>query len=83
MHYKYKMTNQKTDHEYLHGISLAKILEYLIDTYWFEWLYEMIPINCFDNNPSEKSSLNFLRKTQWAREKVETLYIETKKEDWE
>jgi len=75
------MTQYKTDHEYLHWISLSNILDFLIDEYGFEWLFELIPVKCFDNNPSEKSSLKFLRNTQWARTKVEALYIQTMRED--
>lgn len=59
----------------LHGITLQKILEQLIDYYGFDTLGELIKIKCFTDNPSVKSSLNFLRKTDWARKKVEELYI--------
>lgn len=62
----------------LHGIKLADILEYLVEYYGWEVLGEKININCFNSNPSIKSSLTFLRKTPWAREKVEQLYIRTK-----
>lgn len=61
----------------LHGITLKTILEKLVDYYGFDTLEELIPINCFKNNPSIKSSLTFLRKTDWARKKVEELYIKT------
>lgn len=61
----------------LHGLTLEKILTRLVDHYSWEGLYENIRINCFDNDPSIKSSLKFLRKTQWARDKVEALYINT------
>lgn len=53
------------------------ILEQLIDFYSFDTLGELIKIKCFSDNPSLKSSLTFLRKTDWARKKVEELYIET------
>jgi len=61
----------------LHGITLQKIVEQLVDFYGFDTLGELIKIKCFNENPSVKSSLAFLRKTQWAREKVEQLYIKT------
>ena len=60
----------------LHGIKLADILEYLVATYGWEALGEIVNINCFRNNPTVKSSLKFLRKTPWAREKVENLYLQ-------
>ncbi len=62
----------------LHGIKLADILDYLVDFYGWEILGQRIDINCFNSNPSIKSSLKFLRKTQWARDKVEQLYLDTK-----
>lgn len=59
----------------LHGVTLEKVLEKLVAHYgWFE-LGRAIKIQCFRNNPSIKSSLTFLRKTPWARKKVEDLYI--------
>jgi uncharacterized protein (DUF2132 family) len=61
----------------LHGITLADILEKLVAEYGFETLGEKINIRCFTHNPTIKSSLTFLRKTPWAREKVEQLYIKT------
>lgn len=61
----------------LHGITLLKILEDLIAFYGFDTLGELIKIKCFTENPSLKSSLTFLRKTPWAREKVEELYLKT------
>lgn len=61
----------------LHGITLQKILEILVDYYGFDTLGELIKIKCFNENPSIKSSLTFLRKTDWARKKVEDLYIRT------
>ena len=63
----------------LHGIRLIDILEYLVDEYGWEDLGYEININCFTNNPSIKSSLKFLRKTKWARDKVERLYLNTLK----
>jgi uncharacterized protein (DUF2132 family) len=61
----------------LHGITLQKIVELLVDFYGFDTLGELIKIKCFNDNPSVKSSLTFLRKTDWARKKVEELYIRT------
>jgi len=66
----------QTSHEILHGISLQKILEQLVEQYWFDELDSRLKMNCFANNPSIKSSLKFLRQTQWARKKVEELYVE-------
>ncbi|MFT6332667.1 MAG: hypothetical protein ACJAW3_001011 [Lentimonas sp.] len=61
----------------LHGISLEKIVTKLVDYYGWEKLGNIISINCFKSEPSVKSSLKFLRKTPWAREKVEKLYIQS------
>jgi len=61
----------------LHGITLQKIMEQLVNYYGFDTLGELIKIKCFTDNPSIKSSLTFLRKTDWARKKVEELYIKT------
>lgn len=61
----------------LHGITLEMMLHHLVDYYGWELLGRTIPINCFNNNPSIKSSLTFLRKTAWARKKVEDLYLES------
>jgi uncharacterized protein (DUF2132 family) len=61
----------------LHGITLQRIMEQLVDYYGFDTLSELIKIKCFTDNPSIKSSLTFLRKTDWARKKVEELYIKT------
>ena len=70
-----KMQNQSKDP--LHGITLQKIIETLVAHYGFDTLGELIPIKCFQSNPSVKSSLTFLRKTDWARKKTEELYIKT------
>ena len=59
----------------LHGITLQKIVEQLVAFYGFDTLGELIKIKCFTDNPSIKSSLTFLRKTDWARKKVEELYL--------
>jgi uncharacterized protein (DUF2132 family) len=61
----------------LHGISLKEILNFLVEKYGWEELSETVKINCFYANPSINSSLKFLRKTQWARDKVEKLYLDS------
>lgn len=61
----------------LHGKTLEAIMVYLVSYYGWEELGDLVPINCFRKNPSIKSSLKFLRRTQWARDKVEKLYVET------
>jgi len=63
----------------LHGVKLATILEVLVEKFGFERLATKININCFKSNPSIKSCLKFLRKTQWARDKVERLYLDSEK----
>ena len=70
------MENQNSK-DPLHGITLQKIVEQLVLFYGFDTLSELIKIKCFAKNPSVKSSLTFLRKTDWARKKVEELYINT------
>ena len=69
---------EKQPNNPLHGIRLVDVLDYLINEYGFQELGRRIKIRCFTNNPTVKSSLTFLRKTPWAREKVEDLYIKTK-----
>lgn len=59
----------------LHGITLEKLLTALVERYGWEALAQQIPINCFSKNPSIASSLKFLRRTPWARAKVEALYL--------
>lgn len=59
----------------LHGITLEKVVTSLVDYYGWDALSKQIDINCFKSNPCIKSSLKFLRKTPWAREKVEALYL--------
>jgi len=61
----------------LHGLTLEKMVTELVKHYGWPGLADRIDINCFKTNPSIKSSLKFLRKTQWARDKVESLYIST------
>ena len=65
--------NQQSDP--LHGKTLEMIVTHLVEMYGWEELGNRIRINCFRNNPGIKSSLTFLRKTPWARKKVEDLYI--------
>lgn len=60
----------------LHGVTLEKILEYLVEKMGWDEMAKQVKVNCFISNPSIKSSLTFLRKTPWAREKVEKLYLE-------
>lgn len=59
----------------LHGLTLETILIRLVEHYGWETLGGIIDIQCFNNNPSVKSSLNFLRRTPWARTQVENLYL--------
>ncbi len=61
----------------LHGVKLAEVLEFLVDEYGWDELGDLVDINCFQNNPSIKSSLKFLRKFPWARTKVEALYLKS------
>ncbi|MDG1804700.1 MAG: VF530 family protein [Flavicella sp.] len=59
-----------------HGVKLKEVLDRLVDFYGWEYLGERTNIRCFKYNPNRKSSLGFLRKTQWAREFVEDVYLE-------
>ena len=61
----------------LHGVKLAEVLEFLVALYGWEELGSRINIRCFNFDPSVHSSLQFLRRTAWAREKVEKLYIKS------
>ncbi|MDI5950449.1 VF530 family protein [Flavobacterium sp. LB2P84] len=70
------MENSKSK-DPLHGITLQRIVEQLVAYYGFDTLGELIKIKCFTDNPSIKSSLTFLRKTDWARKQVEDLYIKS------
>lgn len=69
------MTNNIQHNNALHGITLAQILTELFNYYGWQGLAEHIPVNCFIHDPSIKSSLKFLRKTPWARDKIEQLYL--------
>ena len=75
------MSEQKSN-DPLHGITLEQIVNSLAGYYGWEELGKQIDIKCFTSNPSVKSSLKFLRKTPWARKKVEELFLATNKYDW-
>ncbi len=62
----------------LHGVTLERMLTELVADYGWDGLGSLIDIRCFNNDPSIKSSLTFLRKTEWARKQLETLYLEKK-----
>jgi uncharacterized protein (DUF2132 family) len=70
------MSSSQTNNP-LHGLTLEAILLKLLDHFAWDGLAKKININCFKQDPSVKSSLTFLRKTPWAREKVEALYVAT------
>jgi uncharacterized protein (DUF2132 family) len=70
-----KDKHHKQPNNPLHGVKLADIVDYLVEEYGWERLGELIDIRCFKYDPSVKSSLKFLRKTPWARTKVEQLYL--------
>ena len=72
------MSQQNHSNDPLHGVTLEQIVTYLVDVYGWDELSDIITIRCFSVNPSVKSSLTFLRRTPWARTKVERLYIDTK-----
>lgn len=59
----------------LHGVSLKSLLTEIVNQYGFDLLFAYLNINCFKNNPSIDSSVKFLKKTDWAREKVEAFYL--------
>jgi len=71
--------NEQLSNDSLHGVTLEQIINSLVEHYGWEKLGNRIDINCFNSEPSVKSSLKFLRKTPWARQKVESLYVDTKK----
>ena len=74
--------NEQQANNPLHGVTLEKIVTTLVDHYGWEVLGERINIRCFNSDPSIKSSLKFLRKTPWARARVEELYITMQKSIW-
>ena len=63
-------------HDLMHGVTLEKMLEFLIEHCGWENMAERVHVRCFQNDPNMKSSLHFLRRTLWARKKVEALYLE-------
>ena len=65
----------------LHGITLERMVTSLVERYGWEELGQLVKIRCFRSDPSVKSSLKFLRKTPWARQKVEELYLITVKRE--
>lgn len=69
--------NKQQPNNPLHGITLEMIVTSLFDLYGWEELGERINIQCFNSNPSVQSSLKFLRRTPWAKKKVENLYLHT------
>ena len=73
------MTERKSN-DPLHGVTLEMILTRLVEVYGWEKMGRLIRIRCFNNDPSIKSSLQFLRRTPWARKKVEALYLRHKSE---
>ncbi len=73
------MTGQKPV-DPLHGVTLEMMLTRLVEQYGWEKMGRVVAIRCFNNDPSIKSSLQFLRKTPWARDKVEALYLRCARE---
>lgn len=69
--------NDEQSNNPMHGVTLESVVVKLVDHYGWDELANKISINCFKNDPSVKSSLKFLRKTPWAREQVENLYLST------
>jgi len=74
--------NDKNNKDPLHGLTLETIVSALEEYHGWEALGQKINIRCFNSDPSVKSSLKFLRKTPWARKKVEQLYLLTQKSVW-
>jgi len=72
-----KNKEQEQPNNPLHGVKLVDILEHLVDTYGWEEMGKEINMRCFNYDPSIKSSLKFLRKTPWARTKVEEMYLDS------
>tara|TARA_B100000809_G_scaffold224307_1_gene234370 strand:+ start:1955 stop:2173 length:219 start_codon:yes stop_codon:yes gene_type:complete len=70
--------SQEQPNDLLHGITLERLLTELVDDYGWDGLAYRIDIRCFSSDPSIKSSLKFLRRTPWARDKVEALYLNRK-----
>ncbi|MDX8397319.1 MAG: VF530 family protein [Mariprofundaceae bacterium] len=76
------MSNEKTLSDPMHGMTLEKIICSLEQHYGWDELGKLIQIRCFSHEPSVKSSLKFLRRTPWARKKVEDLYLSTQNSVW-
>lgn len=74
--------NEQQANNPMHGITLEQIVNSLVETYGWEDLGKRINIRCFTSNPSVKSSLKFLRRTPWARKKVENLYLAAQENVW-
>lgn len=72
--------HESVNRDPLHGVTLEMLLNRLVDEYGWEGLGRRIKIKCFTNDPSIASSLKFLRRTPWARQKVEALYLRTRRE---
>ncbi len=72
---------QQVNHDILHGVTLKMIVTELVEQFGWEELGREVEIRCFTNDPSISSSLKFLRKTPWARDKVEALYLQWKMAD--
>lgn len=70
--------NEQQANDPLHGVTLEQIINNLVEFYGWDELGKRIDINCFNSNPSVKSSLKFLRKSPWARQKVEVLFLAMK-----
>ena len=68
--------NKEQPNNPMHGVKLKTILEVLVEHQGWDAMAKKININCFKNDPTIKSSLKFLRKNQWARDKVEQLYLD-------
>ena len=71
------LVNKSVSNDPLHGVTLKAVVTYLMEKYGWEELGENINIKCFTTDPSINSSLKFLRKTPWAREKVEAFYLKS------
>ena len=69
--------NNEQPNNPLHGVKLVDILEFLVAKYGWKEMSLQVDINCFKKDPTVKSSLKFLRRTPWAREKVERLYLQS------
>ena len=69
------VSSQNQTNNPLHGVKLLDIVNYLVENLGWEKMAELVNIRCFKDEPSVKSSLKFLRTTPWAREKVETMYL--------